>query len=312
MAKNEKAESFELPEKEEEVEQVDDFVPTFDDKIKAWLERVNLDDLTPRIYIYKKTATDRRTLCGRFEGTDIPDEHEIGLMYGSGTYNVIVVIPPSDKDKGQRTSFNFVVGQHYDQMRREQQFQGSSPFTGLRSLPQQTFQPANSSEMFKDALAFIAEIMSKINVQQTQQPALPDVSNLMLMQYKTMGELMKNNLLQTDQLLTDGLKKARSAMAGDEPEGDVEEKSLVERMLPEIIKLLPALLASPKTGPVINQALSSQQVQKAISNQAVMQYKKAMMIKKMKNDRLKALQEKKREQGKKKEEKKKDETETIV
>lgn len=242
---------------------------TFDDKLTAFIDRTNFEQLVPVMYVYKFVGNSQtnRELCGKFEGNDIPDEHNIGLNYGSGCYMAAVNVPPGQKQARRQCSFTFKISTYYDDLRRQAIHSGTLP--SLYSLPvrgnvqQPPAAPAvDSMQMFREGMMFVTDMLQKM-----QPPAPvnnPDMSALMLNQYKGMGEILKQNLLQTDAFMQSALKNRMENGSGgeggnEEYEGEDKEpetENLLQKLLPEFIKMLPALLSSPKTAAIV-QAVTS-------------------------------------------------------
>lgn len=241
--------------------------PPVEVKVQAWLERVNAEDSIPKAYVYKCVGNSQtnKELIGRWEN-EIPDEHEIGMLAGSGNYLMAISLPYKD-GKPRQTSFTFRIGTTYDEARKKQAYNGPSPVYEPSRQVQVVQQPAGPQidpmAMMKDTMTMFAQMMQVLR----PEPS-PDVSKLMIGQYQAMSEILKGNLQQTDEFLMSTLKKVRQEVGaigadyeGEEgEEGEGEPPNLIMQLLPELIKLLPALLASPATGRLIQSAMASPKV----------------------------------------------------
>jgi hypothetical protein len=246
---------------------------TLDDKISFFIARTNVENLNPCMYVYKYKANSstQRSLCGKFDGDDIPDEHTIGLQYGSGRYLVILQVPAGEKQVRKQGSYTFEIGTVYDELRRTAAATGTLP--PLYSLPIRggLQQPSNTSQtdnmtMLRETMSFMAELFGKMQGSVPHQPQhSPDMSALMLQQYKGMGEVLKDNLLKTDAFMQEALKVKMLAEKGDrskkgneeyEENEPTEQPNLIQALLPELIKLLPALLSNPQTAAMVQAAAS--------------------------------------------------------
>jgi hypothetical protein len=279
--KTEKSENLEeLTEVTEPVDTEEIVIPlTLDDKINNFIERANVENLTPCMYVYKykQNSSTQRSLCGKFEGEDIPDEHNIGLQYGSGRYLAIVQVPSGEKQARKQSTIGFEISPNYDDLRRTAAVTGQLPY--LNSLPVRNASmvpqnaQADNMTMLRETMSFMAELFGKM------QGAAPaplqqntDIAGLMLQQYKGMGDVLKANLLQTDSMMQEALKSKLMAemkhltgsMNNNEPEPDESEPpNIIQALLPELIKILPAILSSPKTAALMQAATSPAAIQAA-------------------------------------------------
>lgn len=248
---------------------------TFDYKLENWLKRVNTEEIEPVMYIYKynTTTASKRRLCGKFVGIDLPDEHAIGLNYGGGKYMASVVIPTSSGEKPKQTSFHFEIDSCYDQMKRQAALSGNTPTItplGLQSriqpvsAPIGESSPNHSMEYFREGMAFVTDLIAKIQLQpQPQpQPVMPDMSSILLQQYKMMSETLKSNLLETDRLMHSTLKnrlKEGETETGEETH-ETEEPPLLQKLLSEFLPLLTTLLSTQQAAPAVRQVLQNPNV----------------------------------------------------
>src|SRR4030065_2391880 len=81
---------------------------SLDIQVQNWIERAGNSEST--MYIYKVSKPGLRELCNKYTGDDIPDEHTIGLTFGSGKYVAVMYT----KGKKIGTSFSFCIGTAYD------------------------------------------------------------------------------------------------------------------------------------------------------------------------------------------------------
>jgi hypothetical protein len=285
--KTEKSENREeLTEVTEQADIEETLIPlTLDDKINSFIERANVENLTPCMYVYKYrlNSGSQRSLCGKFEGDSIPDEHNIGLQYGSGKYLAIIQVPAGENQARKQSTISFEISTTYDDMRRTAAATGQLPY--LNSLPVRNASmvpqnaQADNMAMLRETMSFMAELFGKM---QGAAPAPPqpttDMASLMLQQYKGMGDILKANLISTDSFLQDTLKTKinaemkqiaenkkgdRSNNDDDDDDDDETPPSLLQAVIPEILKLLPALLSNPQTAALVQAAASPAAIQAA-------------------------------------------------
>lgn len=242
---------------------------TVETRVTEWLDRVNNDQLEPTMYIYR-IVKDRRHACGKYTGVDIPDEHTIGMMLGSGEYHAVLQIPKHGKVPKKSTSFKFFIDPHYDQLRRDEAQNGNiglmvnrtgmnSPYPHINHVgipsaaPASQGQDTNAIEYFKEAVQMVTKMMG--SMQQPQNLNTPDMGAVMLQQYQNMGELMKSNMLSTNNMMVNMLKDGY-LNSGNLPSGEnTEEENIVQKLIPKVMEFLPALLSNPATGAILSSLL---------------------------------------------------------
>jgi hypothetical protein len=252
-------EKYMVEDPEEDTDIVDESSIPVEIKINEWLQRSNIDNAVPKMYLYRidDNNPSKRTVCGHFEGSEIPDEHTIGMINGSGHYQVALYLPPVNGKKRNGRTWTFRVDPIYDQYRREQAQNGLLtvvPSSGQPQYHNNQLQPSQeltgSAAMFKEAMSMVAEIMGKMIPQQSSA-AVPDMSSVLMAQYKGMSEMMNENLMNTSSMMNNLLKKRMSEFDGGTGGQEDEDLSLFERFLPKVIEMLPMILANPATGNIL-------------------------------------------------------------
>lgn len=238
-----------------------------DEKVQAFLNRCGHE--SSKMYLYKIGKNGfTRELCGKYEGLEIPDEHDIGIEHGSGRF--VAVLTSSDH-KSKNTSVSFTISSSYDRIKLEKS----------NSLPVQVSGQSGTEIMsvIKDGMAMMIDTFRAMMMQsmQVQQPSTNplgqgfDVSKLMMNQYTNMQDIMKNNLIQTNDLMSSLLReKKRNVSTGDESieyEDSTEPQNPILQLLPSLLPLLSSLLQTPATGNVIQALTSNPELIKQIANQ---------------------------------------------
>jgi hypothetical protein len=251
----------ELTEKEiagqtlQEVAEGDQLGAQLDTAIIDWLERANAGEATPKLYLYKFDNPNDgkgKKLISRWENSEVPDEHGIGLMFGSGKYLMIATLPGLKKNNVK--AWTFAIHPYYDELRRNQQIAGNPPTVqGFPTIPTplkvftepQPAQP-NPTEMGLRMVREVIQMLSPLLAQPKSGNTVDNAGALMMQNYQMMQEVLKGNLVSNTKLYADMAKMARDGVPPaddtDEDEDEPEAQSIIEKIMPMLQEWLPVLL----------------------------------------------------------------------
>jgi len=230
-------------------------LPLFDEKVSEWISRSGDESVCASMYIYKYDRSNKKELCGKFVSPDIPDEHDIGIQFGGGSYSIVLHIPAYGGKKRRTTSFSCHISDSYN--RKEGSFQRQIGGT----IPYPIHQPVQVSSnneavfnAFREGISMMAE-MFKMN-RPEPSPMLPDISGLLMNQYKNMADVMKSNLMENSTLMNTVLKERSRSVENvndDYPEEDtLPTENPLLALLPTLLPLLTSFLQNPATSAAIN------------------------------------------------------------
>lgn len=238
--------------------------PLVESKIAEWIAQENVEKQTVTATLYKfddpNSGSEKKQVC-KWTG-DIPDSHTIGLKFGSGRYMFILTIPPGKKKDRRITSYRFRLHAYYDELRKgelnQELLSGPSPTRSPVPVPMQgngSDTTAQAFTMLKEVLALFLPLLTR---QQTPQPSN---GHDLIGAYSMMRQVMKDSLLENQQLLSDMQRKyMRMIPATAEKEEGIEfadeekPKSMLEQFLPMLEKFVVPLLNKP---PMVQQATLS-------------------------------------------------------
>jgi hypothetical protein len=212
----------------------------FNEDIKEWLALHNIENLSPTVYLYRLPASNmynmkQRALVGKFSDR-IPDDHEIGMTYGAGKYEMIILIPKGDKQPKGMNSRKIHIDAYYEELRRQEAIK-NNPSGQIPMTPQVIIPPQNNNAdvlaMFEKVIGLLMPFISQAFAQK-ENPAAS-----MMQSYVMMNKIMQNQALETQNLLTDMTRKNMNLPqppAQDESEGTVVEQP--KGFLDSIIGLL--------------------------------------------------------------------------
>jgi hypothetical protein len=247
-------------------EQLDDLEPIsredrpFDDKVEEWIERYQVEGIVPRMYLNRyDDVVKKYVVVDRFEGQELPDEHDIGLKLGSGQYKAVLQYPATPLRPKKTTVIAFTVGKVYDERMAEEKRKN----IGMVSAAGGASMPVNNHNDMRDGMYLMADIFKSVMANQQQnKPVIPDMSGLFIDHYKNMNDVIKLNLTETSSLVSELLKSRfvpeQEIEPGQPPEGIEPEKgNLLSILIPEIIKqVLPLIIENPIVAKVLQGIMS--------------------------------------------------------
>ena len=184
---------------------------SFSAKAREWIEKSNIENLTVTATLYKYRGnhpSQGKTQCCKYEN-EFPDEHNVGLVYGSGKYSMIVTYPKGAKQAPGVRRFEFELHSHYDQLKREEEMRGGPLNYGngrFSPYPVQASQaPIDPFSGLERLLALVMPLM---------RPQVSGGANEMLGMYNAMAMVMRKNL--TDQ--ADFMKEIQDRMLDEQDE----------------------------------------------------------------------------------------------
>ena len=261
-----------------EIEEIGQVEAGFLDRLNDWLSRENSEGLNPVMYVYKMDATGARQLCGKYEGSEIPDEHIIGLTFGSGKYRAHVHIPAGKNQSRANRAWQFSIHQQYDELRRQAAFApGTVPFFPSRfgpgnSSPAPVLQAptgiADSLGLVKEIIALLAPLM--IAGKGNGNADGLNMGAILMQNYQTLDTVLKKNLLDTHSMMRRRLEDLSMDGQDDTPDEEADGcPAWLKPFLPVIEKALPALLGSgPKAQAAATVVKTLPEFKRAMSNKS--------------------------------------------
>lgn len=240
----------------QEVPEGDQIGAQLDSAILDWLERAQAGEATPKLYLYKFDNPNEgksKKLISRWENSEVPDEHGIGMMFGSGKYLMIATLPALKKNNVK--AWTFAIHPYYDELRRNQQIAGIQhqgfAVNGQQVIPPplKTFNESPQPNPTEMGLRMVREVIQMLSplLAQPKNGGVDNMGALMLSNYQGMQEVLKGNLIANTKLYADMAKMARDGTPPDEgmeDEPEAEEKSVIEKILPLLGEWLPVLLGN--------------------------------------------------------------------
>lgn len=214
--------------------------PSVSGRIYTFLERIDLEDLTPVYYLSKYenyTSGETKAFLHKFEDCEPPDEYLIGKMYGSGRYLLTCVIPPvRGKTKGFTRMYRFRVSPSFDQANQAPPESGSA-------LPVRQYSPeanfVQSFSMFEKMLALLIPLFNR--------PRDENVLGILNQNYTAVNELLKKQMGENLRLLNDYQRNVADLgelmIETEKEEIETEDTpNILEQFAPLIQQWLPLLL----------------------------------------------------------------------
>jgi len=220
---------------------------TFDRRAAEWLAQENYEQQTAKVYLYKfddpKTGN-AKALVDSWEN-EIPEQHEIGLQHGSGRYLLMITIPGGEKQKRGIRGWRFRLHPHYDELRaaymREQAMiapQGPYPFPARGGNGQQ----ADPLSAGLDAVGKLVGVLAPLLTARQQDNGGGNMAGLMMQMYKGMGDVMKASARENVEFYGDLQRQIAGLPAPSEEGEDMEEKGMLERVIPLLAEYVPVML----------------------------------------------------------------------
>lgn len=207
------------------------------DEIKDSIREIESKfECTDSIYVtLYKILGSKHVHMAKYSVESLPDAHEIGREYGSGTYNIRVNWKDEKNKKHLQTNRRFILGAHYDELKAE--YKREQQNLKVQSQPQNNFTEVISimnqknEDMMKMMMAMM-ENQFKTMAIMFQQPKAPE-NNLI---EKLLPELIRDKSQQNTEILKSqmeifktGIEQGQKMSTPEEP----DNKSEMIRMLIE-------------------------------------------------------------------------------
>jgi hypothetical protein len=232
-------------------EEIDPAEATYQQKTEKWAFENGATTAQLSCTCYKAPDVGRGGTKGRnlshWDGY-IPEEHEIGMIWGSGEYYYIIELhKPDGTTKFKK--HNFIIDKNYDTLRREAGFQTSIS----RSNTQVMIPPIGGSGQIQDFISLIKEIMplmrqespmeqlgkfGEVLAQSMQKSLLSNIAFFKQLQTEVLPMLGYNANDDDDEDEPDG--KDNTDMNGA-PAGGITENLLVKMAKEALPKIMPQL-----------------------------------------------------------------------
>lgn len=216
-------------------------LPISDLGLKDWFLKNRYEDTDYKVSLYRYVNPqfgERKSLVYQWT-EELPSEHDIGLKYGSGRYELFVCL--TDR-KGKRRIYHskFRISEEYDKLRSEtapsmlQHSNGSNGNGGAAGLD-------SAFNMMAKVIALITPIMQANNASHSGNGFDPSkISEMMIESYKGMNEVLKRNTLDNTQFLNDIQRRVSDMDGIVESETEVQGLTgFINSIAPLIEKFLP-------------------------------------------------------------------------
>lgn len=228
---------------EEALENVDDALEILDEsevvaegsvsnELKNWIEdSIELGQgYKATLYKFMNPKGHKKTIVFQYEDY-IPAEHEVGMEYGSGRYELFASGYDSNGNlTGARRRFELHV--NYDRIMQE----NSNNNPGVYPQNQINQQQSDPLAMMQSVMGMFLPL---IQTMQSNQPAQPDISALMTNHYENMGSVMKKNAIDQSNMFAEIARLSGGITPDEEERHPVHD--ILETVLPLIDRFLPKL-----------------------------------------------------------------------
>lgn len=201
------------------------------------------------VYIYKHAIGGGRAgmeLCTQVTG-EMPDEHNIGLQFGSGKYRVVIQANDAD-GRSYSTSKTFQLHKRYDLLMNQGNsnpamaaMQSLVPIVSAGGQNNNNNGIGNMREMLVMMQSFMQILQPLIGGGRQQEPEY--VGKMFAENFKMMNESMRTVYSDTSQFLNEKLRD--STGMGDVVESESEVTGvmgIINTVIPLVEKFLPAIL----------------------------------------------------------------------
>lgn len=209
-------------------------------------------------YLYKYDDPDndrKRKFIDKYDPDYPPDDHEIGLKHGGGTYLVRLVIKKCRQFKnGTQRIYKLFIHERYDELKKQKEkaekFDRGIEEKGV--FPPAPTPPAVQQPSATDFLTIAEKIMA------IATPLLAPLfaqrnngnDNAMMMEmvkqsFSSMAETMRNAMMENFKMITDmqktNLKNAEAAFREQTRPAKDEDNGILDKIIPMISQWLPKL-----------------------------------------------------------------------
>lgn len=234
--------------------------PEFDRSLQAWMDEKNHENLPCKVTLYKYrnplTGKDMEQ-CNQWEN-EIPDQHTIGVKFGSGRYYMIISVPPGKKQRKLTTSRKFTMGPYYDELQRAERQRvflagaGGAGGAGGMAMPRQ-LPIATMAAPVDASLAILERMMAMFQpILQAAFTPRPGPGAEIVQAYQGLNHILKEQALETQALLMDSTRKTAGLSLeyeGEDGEPMEQQKpGLIETLLPAIMQIAEKVLGGGPIG----------------------------------------------------------------
>jgi hypothetical protein len=267
-------EPIEVKEDESGADDIGDYDTSFvDEDLKRWVAEKHGENEEYIVYLYKydnPVTGKQKSLCEQYTN-EIPDVHTIGLTHGSGRYLLLIAVHKDGKRSVTNTRY-IRLHKHYDELKNKNQLSGQSlqPVHVVNNQDSMEY----AFKMFQAVINTLTPLIARGNT-----PAV-DPMQQALSAYALTKNVLKDSLHDTQDLYKDFARKqlelgeGNMAIDNDLEFETVEEKSLLEKILPLAEAFIPLLLknnvqaraasATIRALPQFKQVINSPQLRKII------------------------------------------------
>jgi len=249
------------------------FEPTFTQRIYDFLEKQKIDESTPTFYLYKyddPKSGELKAFIQKYKDVEPPDEHDIGMSFGSGRYIMVMSIPRIGNRKTQMRAYRFRVHTRYDEMQQ--------PEAGLQQPPAGNYPhylpaPQQQNNSFNDAMMLMERVFSML-APVLNRPRDENVTDILSQSYGAINDVMKRSMVDqfrtisdlSKQLIAGGKENMQIPFNDTETEPE-EQTSIIEKFLPLIMDWLPKLIGGGPQAAIVKTAVqASPQFQQVIQD----------------------------------------------
>ena len=253
--------------------------PSYIQRMNEFLEREKIDEDEPKFYLYKYDNYDsgkqKSTVARYSEGQQPPDEHDIGMKFGSGRYGICLVVSPCNKfPKGKMRMYRFRINPIYDDYRKQlQPVQIQQP----AAVPPPVYQqpaaiPHNNISSMSDTLSMIEKIVAMITpfFINRQQPKNDGVNETIRDTYSVVSEVMKSQLVENFKMIQEmQLNQFKRNEELNEIKHEEKEPGVIEKYAPLLAEFIPQILGNgPKSSLLTGLVKNAPEMKKLLNDES--------------------------------------------
>lgn len=228
---------------------------TYHSRIMDFLAKSSLALADVTFWLYKLDGnTGNGMACiDKFTDCDPPDEHEVGLQYGSGRYMLMMTVPETDKRKKIVRSYKFKCHPSYDSRRNDS--------SGRIQLPPEYFMNNRKDNSLVEAFTMMQGMLTTL-IPLFKPTETPDLQKIMSSNYSIVSEIMKKQALSSADMMIDYQRKLSSLKQIGSGDGNVRNDNgndesdsgvldVIAQIAPLLEQWLPKLLGGGKQSQVV-------------------------------------------------------------
>jgi hypothetical protein len=221
-------------------------------KASAWIAKKNasIEEITS--IVYKEKPEGGKKQCGQWKNL-IPDDHNIGVLFGAGRYSLWVQFPATKNHPAGFNRWDFELDGMYDVYKKEAQQSGNFPLiTKTSQIPQLPAAPAGNG--IDNTLAIITALIPLLRP--PQQESISESIKTSMMMFQMMNEVMKKSLMDNAEFfgeMQEMILDLKERNLPEPPEGDEQKmlpsptdkpKGFLELALPYLAPILTKLVGA--------------------------------------------------------------------